>query len=292
MTKQTHIRVGGSWKKVNNVYQRVAGEWKEKAIPHVNVNGVWKECMSYQYPISLVKYGKLYRWGYINFSKPFITDMHIPSRDEMVILFNYIDTHYNTPPTDFGPGNHLKHRRQSGSPLGSPWDTTIHPYWAADTVEYGRDTLNFGAFPAGYGYYAYRRTLAYNFLSSAFFWTSYHDGSEPHYYAFSSSGSHMHIASTTSYWYFSLRLIRDATAAEQLVDDGTIVAKVSDFDENIYDCVKIGTQVFTVQNLNTTKYADGSSITNINPNDQIDNCTFNDESESIWQNFIVGQKPI
>jgi len=47
MTKATHIRVGGSWKQVNNVWQRVSGEWKEQVMPHVRVGGAWKECMEY-----------------------------------------------------------------------------------------------------------------------------------------------------------------------------------------------------------------------------------------------------
>ncbi len=291
MTKQTHIRVGGSWKKVNNVYQRVAGEWKEKAIPFVKANGVWKECMNYQSPISLVKYGKLYRYSFINFNKSFIPDMHIPTRDEILILLDYVTTHYNIFPNDFGTGNHLKHRRQSGSPLGEPWDTTTHPYWSQSTSDYGRDTLNFGALPAGYAIASWRTNYV-AFRNNGYFWTSYNEGTSAYYFAFDRNLDYSGVWSLYNAYYFSLRLIRDATAAEQLVDDGTIVSKVSDFDENIYDCVKIGTQVFTVQNLNTTKYADGSSITNLNPNGQINNCTFNDESESIWQNFIVGQKPI
>ena len=48
MTKATHIRVGGSWKQVNNVWQRVSGEWKEEVIPNVRVSGNWEECMEYQ----------------------------------------------------------------------------------------------------------------------------------------------------------------------------------------------------------------------------------------------------
>ena len=51
MTKATHIRVGGSWKQVNNVWQRVSGEWKEEVVPNVRVSGAWKECMEYGLPL-------------------------------------------------------------------------------------------------------------------------------------------------------------------------------------------------------------------------------------------------
>ena len=47
MTKATHIKVGGSWKQVNNVWQRVSGEWKEEVMPNVRVSGSWKPCMEY-----------------------------------------------------------------------------------------------------------------------------------------------------------------------------------------------------------------------------------------------------
>lgn len=47
MTKATHIKVGGSWKQVNNVWQKVNGGWVGEVMPHVKVNGEYKECMSY-----------------------------------------------------------------------------------------------------------------------------------------------------------------------------------------------------------------------------------------------------
>jgi uncharacterized protein (TIGR02145 family) len=53
---------------------------------------------------------------------------------------------------------------------------------------------------------------------------------------------------------FSIRLIKDDS-----IDTGT----VTDIDGNIYDTVKIGDQVWTVQNLATTHYNDGTSILNV-----------------------------
>ncbi len=48
--------------------------------------------------------------------------------------------------------------------------------------------------------------------------------------------------------------------------DGSSVGEVTDIDGNIYNTVKIGTQVWTVENLRTTRLRDGSKIPNIENN--------------------------
>ncbi len=81
----------------------------------------------------------------------------------------------------------------------------------------------------------------------------------------------------------SLRLVRTATAAEQELDDGTILfEKVADNDGNIYDLVKIGTQVWTVQNLATTTDTDDNAITNYDYDDDDSNTFFADLDAAIW----------
>ena len=78
----------------------------------------------------------------------------------------------------------------------------------------------------------------------------------------------------------SVRLVRTATANEQDLGDGAIVEKVTDNDGNVYHCVKIGTQVWTVQNLATTTDALGNAITCYSYDNDDNNAFFT--SGSIW----------
>ena len=61
----------------------------------------------------------------------------------------------------------------------------------------------------------------------------------------------------------SIRVCRDATAAELLLADGTLVDDVTDIDGNLYNAVKIGSLCWTTQNLKVTKYNDGVDIPRI-----------------------------
>lgn len=76
------------------------------------------------------------------------------------------------------------------------------------------------------------------------------------------------LSASTSYprYGWSVRLVRDATVEEQALADGTACDNYVGNDGQHYNTVKIGTQVWTSENLIETKYSDGSSI-NYYPSD-------------------------
>lgn len=61
-------------------------------------------------------------------------------------------------------------------------------------------------------------------------------------------------------WGFSLRLMRPATASEQLLADGTPCDNYVGNDGKIYRTVKIGTQVWIADNLAETMFRTGATI--------------------------------
>lgn len=61
-----------------------------------------------------------------------------------------------------------------------------------------------------------------------------------------------------------VRCVRDATVAERTINDGTIIGYENDIDGNFYQLVKINYKIWFAQNLKTTKYNDGTSITQVN----------------------------
>ena len=224
--------------------------------------------------ISNISYGRLYTWSVTQ--KTLITGFHVPSDDEWTEFTNYINSTYNQSPDDFGVGNHLKHRRQDDSPLEEPWDTDEHPRWNAHSTHYGRDTVNFGAFGGGY------RSTNGSFSSigtNGYWWSSIESSSAlawgrsmNHYSGTVGRGSYNKTNG------FSVRLVRNTTQQEQFLTDGALLAKVQDYDGNYYDTVKIGTKVWTVQNLATTHYADGSAIAHVPDSTDWDNLTETSEA--------------
>lgn len=63
-----------------------------------------------------------------------------------------------------------------------------------------------------------------------------------------------------------IRLMRNATESEQLLDDGLISSTYTGNDGKVYRCTKIGTQVWLADNLAETKYRNGDTIPEVTDN--------------------------
>ena len=73
-----------------------------------------------------------------------------------------------------------------------------------------------------------------------------------------------------------LSLIPSCSKKDDLkIDNPKIATTVKDIDGNVYDTVKIGAQIWMVQNLKTTRFRNGDSIPNV-------------KDAAIWANLSSG----
>ena len=247
---------------------------------------------------SLIKYGRLYTWAAAT-GGTLITGMTTPTNAQWTTLVNYINSEYNVSPNNFGVGNHLKHPRKDGTPvLSSEYNTSTHPRWEDDATHYGRDTVGFAALPGGY------RLPGGNFEDIGYsgrWWSATEfDSNTAWRRSMPYNVGDVHNGNNDKISGFSLRCFRAATSGEQSsYNDGDVIEQVKDYDNNIYDCIRIGTQVWTKQNIATTKYTDGTSILKVienvdwkdladttkaycDYNNDDSNTFFLNENDSIW----------
>jgi uncharacterized protein (TIGR02145 family) len=118
------------------------------------------------------------------------------------------------------------------SKRGFCWNASGNPTIASDTVGAGSGLGNFGAVIPG--------------LSAG---TAYYVKA----FAINSSGS-VYYGSQLSFTTLTLGM------------PSAGIGTVTDIDGNIYNTITLGTQVWMVENLKTTRYRDGTSITNVSDN--------------------------
>ncbi len=181
------------------------------------------------------------------------TSLQHPLVDDWNILEKHVNDHYNVAPNNFGTGNHRKSKRQINTPIGGEWNTDTFPRWNSNATHYGRDTVNFGVLPNGFrnqdGVFSQLHSTA-NLHSKSGAYIEYR--------------SHEGITRTGEVMYrrgCGIRLVKKALQNEMLIPENQIIPNYYKGNNNfLYDCVRIGTQIWTVQNLCETKYNDGTSI--------------------------------
>jgi uncharacterized protein (TIGR02145 family) len=208
-----------------------------------------------------ISYGRLYNWWAAAHANIAPVGYSVPTDEQWTTLTGYITTEIAASRLpDVGEGNVLKSQRQD--PAGNAnviIQTTTDPYWRADATDYGRDSVKFTALPGGFrdagGSFA-------NVSSYGYWWSSSQsDASNAWRRVLGYDIAYVYRSNIDKSYGFSVRFMRTATAFEQShFADGEFVGQVMDVDNNVYDLVKIGTQVWSVQNLATTRYNDGSAI--------------------------------
>ncbi len=224
--------------------------------------------------VKTIMYGYLYNWFAVNRHVAESDDDYnlapvgwrVASDADWTSLEDRIEAEHNQSPDDFGVANHLKSCRQVDSPLEGDCDTSEHPRWNSHGTHYGRDTVGFASVPGGErfddGGFA-------NHGSYCIWWSSSED-------------SYMHawvriIGDTLGDMFrftmhkeggYSIKCCRDVDEGENehLLTDGDPCPTATDIDGNVYNTVKIGSLVWMVQNLATSRYRGGATIPKLEGN--------------------------
>lgn len=196
---------------------------------------------------SNIKYGALYNWYVTTDARNICAaGWHIPSKTEFETLAAFIGG---------GAQAYSYQLRETG-------DT----YWLDNILA----TNEFGFNGRGSGYRDVNTGL-FDYLNIfADFWTNETYPGDPNWaydcWLVSGDQGFGDIYFSPKKTGYSLRPVRAATEAEQLLDDGTACDPYIGNDLKQYRTVKIGTQVWVADNLAETKYRDGSDIPEIADN--------------------------
>jgi uncharacterized protein (TIGR02145 family) len=208
-----------------------------------------------------ISYGRLYNWWAASHANIAPVGYSVPTDEQWTTLTDYITAEIAaTRLPDVGVGNVLKSQRQD--PDGNAnviIQTTTDPYWTAHATDYGRDSVKFTALPGGYRH----ANGGFNSIGHTGTWwsSSQSDASNAWRQRMGYNYGYVSRIDNNKSLGYSVRFMRTATAFEQShFADGEFVGQVMDVDGNVYDLVKIGTQVWSVQNLATTRYNDGTAI--------------------------------
>ena len=147
-------------------------------------------------------------------------------------------------------------------PDGCAVNTDVHPRWDENATYYGTNNFKFNALPGGYRNY----NGNFNYIGNNGYWWSATENYASYalfrYMLY--NNSNVYRGDYNKEFGFSVRCVKDYTGIEP---NGTIMPNdYTDGDGNKYDAVVIGEQLWTVKNLHTTKYQNGTNIPNVTDN--------------------------
>jgi uncharacterized protein (TIGR02145 family) len=100
------------------------------------------------------------------------------------------------------------------------------------------------------------------------------------------------VISVTKDGYLNYREVANPKTSEIVIKMIASAGTVTDADSNVYQAVKIGNQVWTVENLRVTRYNDSSAITKITSNTTWDSCYYTVEPAYCFCNNIINADSI
>lgn len=213
------------------------------------------------------------------------TGWAIPSKADWEELITYVSTIHGiseSPANNWEIAEYLNSPLKTGYPvIDSMYVTSEKPRWGVNAYgKYGKNTYGFNGLPTIYPVTPSNEVVIY--LTNEF---AFAGGGEDIYNTYRYTLYFLQITEELVLQdagvatYGSIRLVRTATVGEQALDDGTFCDNIEDYDGNIYNTVKIGLQVWTVQNFAVAHYNNGDDIPTLNYPDSDESLVFYGEEE-------------
>lgn len=208
-------------------------------------------------------YGLLYNWKAIMRNAPSSSSnpsgvqgicpngWHIPSEAEWTQLTDYVSSK-----NEFFCDDNMSYIAKALSTT-TGWNSSSYPCWVG-TNSIDNNTTGFSALPAGN---CLGSTLYYtNFGDACFFWSSTEDNNDNEYVQHRTiryTEATVLISHCKKNVGISVRCVRDEY---ETAIDGEPCGTCMDYDGNSYSTIKLGNQCWMKENLRTTHYANGTSI--------------------------------
>jgi len=181
------------------------------------------------YPI--LKYGYLYNWYAVNTANFTPSGWHVATDSEWAALITYLG------------GN---------SVAGGKLKEAGFAHWLSPNTD-ADNSSGFTGLPSGH-----RSSTGtfYNLYGFGYYWTSteFDVNGANFYYIYYNSASAPAVENALKKYGLAVRLVKDNST-----NPGTL----TDYDNNVYNCISINNVVWTQQNWKCTKLNNGTSLTNV-----------------------------